>query len=225
MSDILGIDPCGPPPLYDGQEERLSQDKEKCRIIETDEDVNALATNCSHLHDDPPPYLLSVMEKKQNKNQMSGFGYIQPSVLRSWNRFLCSCSRCSISVDNLVHNLWYFQINYISVLLLIIIAAIFIIDNCDFNLCILMTILVMFVLYLVHTCGCYLKLLGRRLSLLEELITVFMLAVPSYGLIIPGSAPVTFMFFLAGFAALTLVHACVTPVQRSWFEIHKVHDV
>lgn len=223
MSNI-DIDPCGPPPpYYDGQEDALSQDKDRFKII--DEDANPLATNCSHLHEDPPPYLMSIMEKKQDVSPIYGFGYIQPTVLRSWNRFLCSCSRCSISVDNLVHNLWYFQINYISVLLLIIIAAVFTIDNCDFNLCILVTIVVMLVLCCIHKCGCYLKLLGRRLSLLEEMITVFMLAVPSYGLVIPGSAPVTFMFFLAGFAALTLVHACVTPVQKSRLEVHQVHDV
>ena len=124
MSNILlDIDPCGPPPPYNGQEKTLLQDKEIFKTI--DEDVNVLATNCSHLHEVPPSYLLSVIEKKRDGSPIYGFGFIQPTVLRSWNRFLCSCSRCSISVDNLVHNLWYFQVNYISVLLLIIIAAVF----------------------------------------------------------------------------------------------------
>ena len=107
-------DCCGPPPSY---KDELPQDNQRSIKKNQDSDPQALMTN-----DYPPSYLLP----KQNVlPPASAFVYIQPTVLRSWKRFLCTCTKCSVSLDNLAYNLWYFQLNYISVLLTFVLSALF----------------------------------------------------------------------------------------------------
>lgn len=97
----------------------LQNDQESYR---NEKESDSLAAKDNDQHDSS----ILLTEKKQSLSiPLARFTYIQPVTLRSWERFLCFCNKCSFSVDNLAYNLWYFQQNYISVLLAVILSAVF----------------------------------------------------------------------------------------------------
>lgn len=203
----------GPPPPYDMTQE--AHDLKKQNAIET-----VTESSRSLIFEDLPPY----KEQESPAESITGFYFLFIPVRRPWTGFFRTFLRCrwSFSASNFGFNLTHYQINYAWMMLSLVIIAILVIDSDDFNFCILWSSISVLLVYALNVSGFSPELLGRKLSLSEQLTAVVMLELPFYGLL-PGAVP--FIYFIVLFSAFVVVHACLTPVNKAALGISEIHHV
>lgn len=97
------------------------------------------------------------------------------------------------------------------------------IDSEDLNFCVLWTSFSILVICVLNVVGfCSITLLGQKLSFSEQLIALVMFELPFYGLL-PGAVP--FIFYIAPFAFFVMIHACLTPVNKTVTWMCKIHHI
>ena len=106
--------PLGPPPTYG-----TAQDVNSCcdpQKKDTIESSNITADSVEF--EDPPPY----KEKESPTHTVNSFQFLFPLITRPWKRFFSVCWRnhWSISAENFGHNMTYYQLNYIWLLLILV---------------------------------------------------------------------------------------------------------
>lgn len=109
--------PLGPPPIYEmAQDVNSCHDPQKKDISETS---NKTTDNVEF--DDPPPY----KEKESPTHTVNSFQFLFPLITRPWKRFfsLCWRNQWSISAENFGHNMTYYQLNYIWLLLILVVVS------------------------------------------------------------------------------------------------------
>ena len=109
--------PLGPPPTYEAtQDVNCCSDPEKKDVIES-----STKTPDSVEFEDPPPY----KEKESPTDTVGGFQFLFPFITRPWKRFfsLCWRDRWSISAENFGHNMTYYQLNYIWLLIILVVVS------------------------------------------------------------------------------------------------------
>lgn len=209
--------PLGPPPIYEtAQDVNSCCDPQKKDTIETSNE-----TTDSVEFEDPPPY----KEKESPTHTVNSFQFLFPLITRPWKRFfsLCWRNQWSISAENFGHNMTYYQLNYIWLLLILVAVSLVVIDSADLNFCVLWTCVTVILIYVLNVIGCCpIELLGRKLSLSEQLTALIMLELPFYGLF-PSAVP--FIFYIAPFACFVMVHACLTPVNKGVAGTAEIYDI
>ncbi|KAL9968323.1 hypothetical protein ACROYT_G026684 [Oculina patagonica] len=172
--------------------------------------------------EDPPPY----KEKESPRDTVSSFQFLFPLITRPWERFFSLCWRdqWSISAENFGHNMSYYQMNYTWLLIVLVVVSLVLIDSAELNFCVLWTCVTVLLIYALNIFGCCpIKLLGRKLTLSEQLTALIMFELPFYGLL-PGAVPFIF-YILAPFACFVMVHACLTPVNKGVAGIAEIHHI
>lgn len=109
--------PIGPPPTYE-----TAQDLNSCNDPEN-EDGNYFSNKTPDKmeFEDPPPY----KEKEFPTGTVNGFQFLFPLITRPWKRFfsLCWRNQWSISAENFGHNMTYYQLNYLWLLLILVVIS------------------------------------------------------------------------------------------------------
>ena len=112
MSENMKKFTCDPPPLYDTVE-----DAEKGNVdpFTGKKSPDFLASG------DPPPYKQEEFPSKS----ISSFNHLPPLIMRPWQSFFRTCLKChwSVSADNFLYNLNYYQINYAWIMVIFVIIA------------------------------------------------------------------------------------------------------
>lgn len=216
MSADMNVFSPGPPPPYNTTQDEhgFGDEKKKNDVDSSIESFHSLT------FEEPPPY----KEKESPEEAVIGFQFLLPLLLRPWKRFfnICFRGRWSTSAENFGHNLSYYQVNYAWLMLILVIVALLVIDSDDFNFCILWTSMTVLLIYVLNISGFAPKLLGRKLSLSEQLTALVMFELPFYGLL-PGAVP--FIYFLVLFSGFVMLHACLTPVNKTSIGTSEIHHV
>lgn len=117
MSENMEKFPCDPPPLYDTVQGQSFEDAEKGNVdpFTGKEIPDVLASG------DPPPYKQEEFPSKS----ISSFNHLPPLIMRPWQSFFRTCLKChwSVSADNFLYNLNYYQINYAWIMVTFVIIA------------------------------------------------------------------------------------------------------
>lgn len=106
------------PPTYEiTQDVNSCSDPDKKDVIES----SSTKTPDNVEFEDPPPY----KEKESPTYAVGGFQFLFPFITRPWKRFfsLCWRDRWSISAENFGHNMTYYQLNYIWLLLILVVVS------------------------------------------------------------------------------------------------------
>ena len=117
MTENMEKFPCDPPPLYDTVQGQSFEDAEKGNVdpFIGKESPDVLASG------DPPPYKQEEFPSKS----ISSFNHLPPLIMRPWQSFFRTCLKChwSVSADNFLYNLNYYQINYAWIMVTFVIIA------------------------------------------------------------------------------------------------------
>lgn len=216
MSENLEKFPCDPPPLYDTVQGQSFEDAEKGNVdtFTGKESPDVLASG------DPPPYKQEEFPSKS----ISSFNHLPPLIMRPWQSFFRTCLKChwSVSADNFLYNLNYYQINYAWIMVTFVIIALVQIHSDDFRLCILWSSISVLVVHLLNLSGFVPRLFGRRLLISEQLVTVIIFELLVYGLF-PGA--VTFIYFIVLYCGFVVAHACLTPAKKAVWQNFEIQHV
>ena len=107
----------GPPPTYE-----TAQDANSCGDTEKEDVIESSTKTPDNVKcEDPPPY----KEKESPTHNVNGFQFLFPLITRPWKRFfsLCWRNQWSISAENFGHNMTYYQLNYIWLLLILVVVS------------------------------------------------------------------------------------------------------
>ena len=109
--------PLGPRPTYE-----KAQDLNSCNYPEK-EDSNYFSNKTPDKVEfvQPPPY----KEKELPTDTVNGFQFLFPLITRPWKRFfsLCWRNQWSMSAENFGHNMTYYQLNYLWLLLILVVSS------------------------------------------------------------------------------------------------------
>ncbi|XP_031559151.1 uncharacterized protein LOC116295476 [Actinia tenebrosa] len=168
--------------------------------------------------------LKGVSTKDLNGSHIQ-FQFVQPVALRSLAKFFQlpkNVPSCDSVSNNFGYNLWYFQINYTILLVLMVLLAMQIINCQTFNLEIYLTVVFMAMVCVFNHVGCQARALGRKIQISEQLIAIFLVMTLCNGLL---PEAFDFIFFFGAYLAFVFIHASIIQVRKSYQVKTVVYDI